>query len=221
MTRNLKKIGLTLSAAIAICLAAASAAPAANFTAETYPATFTAVQHAGVHEFKMAGTGVTCASAHLVSHAIPGPSPDLTFTTGYGECKDTTFGLSATVTSNGCLDTLTEPSVVTAQHFTGNLDLVCPAGRHLEIHLATCTITITPKNDLQNITYTNQPSALPKKDITLDINVKGLVYEVHRGFLCPISTTYDTVEHSDGELIGSVTMKAFNNVGAQQGADVG
>ncbi|HET6997152.1 MAG TPA: hypothetical protein VFI03_01055 [Solirubrobacterales bacterium] len=222
MIRNLKALGLAVVAVLAMSAVVASAAQAeANFTASEYPAYVTGEQETGVHEFLGAGTGVTCTGAHFLSHALGGPSPDLTVTAAYTGCKDTTFGLSSTVTMNGCTYTFTTPTKVATDHYTGKVDLVCPAGKVVEVHVATCTLTISPKTELGTVTYTNKPAATPKKDVTLDIAVKGIPYKVDRGFLCPISSTYDTT-HNDGEYTGFATVKAFNaNTNAQIDGDVG
>jgi hypothetical protein len=190
--RNLKALGLAVVAVLAMSAFVASAAQASNFTAAKYPTVIKGVQINGEHNFTAAGTGVKCKEAAFSGEAT-GPTKDLTISAAYGTCKDEIFGLSATVTMNGCNYTFTEPA-------SGEVDLVCPAGKIVEVHASTCTITVFPKNGLKTSTYTNGAS-----DVTLKANVTGIEYQVDRGFLCPIASTYAT-KHSDGIYEGEATV---------------
>lgn len=213
MTRNLKAVGLAVIATLAMSAVVASAAQAANFTAAKYPVSIKGVQINGLHNFTAAGTGVSCEEAAFSSSAAAA-TPDLTVSAEYNNCEDEIFGLNASVTMNGCNYTFTEPTTPVGGTSTGKVDLVCPVNKVVEVHASTCTFTVFPENNLGTVTYHNEPN-----DVRISINVTGIDYQVHRGFLCPISSTYST-KHGDGVYEGSATVTGTSG-GVATKVDVG
>jgi hypothetical protein len=219
MTHNFRVLGLATIALATIALLAIGAAIAANagaasFTAAKYPVVIKGSLEPGWGgRFTMGGTGVSCSEESWLA-ATNSATTDLTVSPSFAGCKEEVFGLSATVTTNSCTYTLTEPKL-NKTSYLGNIDLVCPAGKVVEIHASTCTITVFPKNNLGSISYVNLLSS-----IELLNNVTGIEYQVDRGFLCPVASTYAT-KHTDGVYEGRIGLVGSTLEGTAVKIDIG
>jgi hypothetical protein len=194
MIRNLKALGLALVAVFAF--AAISAAGASAETTETKihgalqttpdgAATITGTESGGNHKFVVAGIGtVECEESEF--HAtIAGKTTSPTFTPTYNKCTMEVFGVKrpATVTHNECTFTLT------AHHFldvedtkgTGQIHVICPAGKKIEIHVFNdaahkelrCTYAVEPQTINTGITFHNTAKGVNEKKVVDIIATKA------------------------------------------------
>lgn len=136
MVRKLKVLGIAAVAVLAMSAVVASAAHAATgkLTATEYPATLTGEQ-VGVNKFVIAAgvRTVTCKKATFHGTIKEAADP-VTLTPTYSECHAAPNEIPATVTMNGC-DYSLKANTVTSTTGTLTADLLCPAGKDVEIHL--------------------------------------------------------------------------------------
>jgi hypothetical protein len=177
MLRNLKTLGLALVAVLAMSAVVASAASAANFTAASYPVTYSGSQAATEpHVFIADGYETTCKNAEF-SGSASAASSTATLTPTYSEC--TAFGLSATVDMNGCSYTFHLASTSKA-----DADLNCPAGAEVEIVAGggSCVAHIPPfAKPLGSVAISNV-----HPNIRGEANVTGISASLtDENFFCP------------------------------------
>jgi len=152
MIRNLKALGLALAAILALSAVSASGVsaatePIAKFSCSTYPCSLSGEQPAAEkHEFVTAAGAVECELAIFQSSTISEAATGLTVTPTYEECvlHNALTGTTdpATVTMNGCDYKFTihyhetkKGAGVKADEYSGDVDIVCPAEKAIEIHV--------------------------------------------------------------------------------------
>jgi hypothetical protein len=237
MTRNLKALFLALVAVFALSAIGASAAQAetTKFTAvETkengeHPhvtTTGTVVQTSN-QVFETGTTGkVTCTETSGEGSITGGEAETVEGETlTYSDCTFATTATNATVTMNGCKYTFTTPETITTNEATGKVDLFCPTGKVIEIHVYTaggtshgtslCTITVYADETTVtggkeeklggHVIYKNQVTTKPT-DVNAEATIEGITTEEH-GALCPDG---NTVQHHDGIYNGNFTVKSTN-----------
>jgi hypothetical protein len=163
MIRNLKVLGLALVAVFAMSALIASTASAISqgkFTAKTYPAHIFASDTDDV--FTVLGQELVC-SHQTFTGVLAAASTDLTVTPEYTGCENKTNKKTATVTHNECVYTFTAGTVTSATDVHGTVDIVCPIGKEIEVHVYNnhahtslwCTLVIPTQAGLK-VTYTNE-----------------------------------------------------------------
>jgi hypothetical protein len=187
MIRNLKALSLAVIAVFAMSALAASAAQAApEITAVNgkYPVTVDATSTKT--EFT-AGAAVKCAS-NTFTGSLSKASGELSIThTVTNPC--TAGGLPATITFNGCTYLFRNLTLVAAGHYNSLVDIVCPAGKQIEVHIYTsskhtttlCTIDIPGQKGLGPVTLINNAATT---DINASGSIAGITYE-ETGAFCP------------------------------------
>lgn len=218
--RNLE-VGAIFAAVLAIGAIAAPAAQAASaLDVGAAPAWLTSEQIVQNKLVVTADDGSTlttikCATAQLETTTTTSSVTEATLSPYFGPVKTCLWGgVQATTKTNGCTFTLTN----TATSFKWGMDIVCPAGKEIEIEetLATftCTIYIAPQSGLEKITFSNVAGSSPAHVLaTLEVT-KIAVTAI--GFACPANLTG---KHT-ADLTGTQTMKAFKDEGGVQGAQV-
>ena len=201
MTRKFKALGLALFATLALGAVMASAALATEFTASSYPVTYSGTQAATEpHRFAIDTYEGNCKDITFSGEA-KGTSTTLTLTPKFNEC--TFAGLSATVTTNGCSFLLHLPSAGT----DATVDLTCPAGQELTIDIAagTCVVHIFPFTGKSKVAFSN---AHPNLKSVWDISgmLAGLT---DLSFFCPFAgdTTVAT-----GTYSGNLTLSGSSTI---------
>lgn len=206
----MKKTILALAMALALLLAAGTA-QAANFVADEYPAQIKGVQ---------VGAGATgegtilgfesklmteCGTAGY-SGELAAASSTLSVVNGPGGCV--AFGFAnAEIRANGC-GHLYHVASGAGDEFSGTTDVVCPAGKKIEIVGGSCEVQIGAQAGLGSVTYENRTKATPKA-VRVKFNVTGLAYTVTKdGFLCPFSATGP---RTDGGVYGEVETTATHS----------
>ena len=203
--RHLKVLGLVLVAVLAISATGASAA-SAQVKSSSYPSTLTGSQ-VGSHVFTIdGGFTVVCPVAFFggvlkeEASTVGGVTAEYK---GNGENQCEAFGLSATVSMNGCTYTFHDTNVVTVgvEH-TGTVDLVCPAGKAVTLIYGTCEVQIGSQTGLGPVVYRDDGTT---NHLTLNPNVsKAITYNKTKdGFLCPLN---GTGEKADGSYAGTTTV---------------
>ena len=128
MFRNLKVLGLTLIAMLAVSAVAVSAASADLLYGETTPATLTGSQE-GTDVLSVHGGFVKCTTVKYTGTTTAFGMSQITVTPSFSGC--TFSGLTATVNMNGC-DYLVQFNL-TAGNTTGSTDIVCPFENEITI----------------------------------------------------------------------------------------
>lgn len=201
MSRNLKVLGLTLVAALAMSAVVASAASATafNFKAEKVPTLLTGKQHAGNDVFVTDAGKVECNEATYVGEQKTTPTTEVTVTPTYTGC--TAFGfVNVPIDVNGCSYKFTAKTIE-AGNFEGEVDILCPAGKSIEVTAPGCTVTVGAQNNLKKITYTNL-GAGATREVTVDVAATGIKYEEHNKGIFPTCAA-NTVPKANGTYTGA------------------
>jgi hypothetical protein len=159
----------------------------------------------------------TCTKGRFYGTVPSGTARELEVTPEYEECGVTnneTHEVShrTTITMEGCTYKFTEPTHLGTNTFTGNFDLVCPAGKRPVWHtfanaghtVKACTIEIerSPVNqNLGHVVYHNQANIGAPDDVTATFTISGIVYET-TGAGCPEPGATKV----DGQYVSSVTL---------------
>jgi hypothetical protein len=162
MTRNLKALGLALVAVFAFAAISASAASAEtkiHGALQTTPdgtANLVGTEVGGDHVFNVGGGigSISCTNSEFHGH-IAGKTTSPTITPTYTNCTFTLLGIPrpATVTLNGCQYTLTTHAFVDDNNGSGQIHVICPEGKKIEIHVFNnaahtelrCTYAVEPQ----------------------------------------------------------------------------
>ncbi len=220
---NRKILGLAVVAVLAMTAVAAPAAIAAEFTAEKYPVKVTGTQDPGTNKIVVEGGNLTteCSSTETKFHGtMEKPTSFLTVEATYKGCISN-LGSAATIDMNGC-DYIFGVGAGATDTWAGFVTINCPAGKQIEVTGGLCNVDIPAQTLLGGVTYTNLTAAKPKKDVTVDMAIKGIKYTMTPIIFCPFS--HET--RSDGEYLSSVTLRAFEDgkmhiEATQVGFDVG
>ena len=219
--RNLKVLGLALVAVLAMSAVAASAAsavsqltgsatkvhatdPSARFTlaSENYVTCHATYTVGNINSTKTAG----------VHNTLVLPASSLTIAPDYTKChaktKENNELGPATVTMNGCDRELTFGSTIGPDQFAVSVDIVCPAGKVIEIHVYSaanhatniCTTTIGPQTGLTGLTATNTTKA--PNTVVLSGTITKIKYTRHN-ILCGGSPESEAVEAGQAEALGA------------------
>lgn len=202
MSRKLNSLGLAVLALSAIGALSASAAQAGQFTAAAFPATVTGIQ-VGPHELTTELGVMECGAKF--DGELAEASPDLTLTAAY-ETSCEIGGLEVHVTMNGCDYLFHAGNTLGMDEVEGSWDIKCPEGNKIDFEITgvmmVCHLGIPEQLGLGEVTYTDRTMAMPK-DVDLDFNVEGLVYEL--GPNCPVAG-----EFANGTYAGRSTLRADN-----------
>lgn len=204
MTRYLTLLGLASALATIAVLSTSTAGAVSEETVQGY---FTATmetgelakidgEQLGSNTFTISAfPPVKCASIKYNGEAVTsGPvSTQVKINPEYETCHliHPILGTrTVTVTMNSCFFRIEATTTITEggqEHFLGDPDIECPAGKQMEIHVyntsslsdagasSLCTYDIAPQNDLTGVTFTNnynEPTAVD--DIVADFNIGSI-----------------------------------------------
>ena len=223
MSRNLKALGLSLIAVLALSAVVASAAQANNVTAAKYTASLTGKdlgKKAGEYARLTIGNGarfVECEEATLTA-SLAKAETVITVTPVYNKCfANGLTTVPATVTTNEC-DFVLEATSKT----TGRASVKCPTGKQIEVHVyenaaahtaktSLCTYDISDKivsekkqnQNLEKITI-EKGSEGGVEDITLKLAISNIAINSTIGAagVCGVKGPAETT----GTLNGNVTV---------------
>lgn len=180
MTRAFHSFVLAFVTALALGAAMASAAPAETpfkFKSEGTPTGLTGGQHASSDVFTTDSGAVSCGQVGYTGEQIGTEVTEVSVSPKYSECKAFGF-LNIPIVTNGCTYKFTATTKI-AGTFEGKADIVCPAGKVIEVRSPGCLTTVGPQTGLEKVTFTNI-GAGATREITVDLNLTGIKYEEHR-----------------------------------------
>jgi len=226
MNRNLKALGLALVAVFAMTAVLASAAQAQTLkvTVNPSPAWLTAemIAHPNigkVETFKLAGgQEVGCDKTNSAATVNNG-NTSITVVPNFEECVAVigTETHKVTVTMNDCDFLLHGGATQTPNSTTfinGEVDLVCPTGKEVEIHVykpATteteelCTYKVAGFTNKQGNEFKNEGTGATN-DVSISSSVGGIATTRTGSLLCGAA-------NQNGTFTGSTTIKAFEDKG--------
>lgn len=248
MTRNLKALGLALVAVFAMTAVLASAAQALKVVMPGEGESITAwltgetVAHEGIsgllHKFTLAGgQGISCEEPTFVA-TVKNGNTSVTVVPTYDNC-DAKIGnetLGATITMNDC-DYLFHGGVeVSSTTFKeGEVDLVCPAGKVVEIHVykdvkhneELCTYKVAGFTNNKANEFHNEGTGATS-DVKITTTATGIATTRTGSLLCGAASTTGTYTGSTtviakqdlGGTISNGTVSGLNDNGNQIGLAV-
>lgn len=141
-----------------------------------------------------------------VQAVMPETTPSLSLATSFAGC--TQWG----VKMEGCSFTI---SLVPGSFspFPAPLDIVCPAGKSIAMHLPgmACNITIGAQSGLSGVTLKEHFESGSWTTEVATIGLTNIAYSASGG------ECSNPGSRSDGKLTGTVELKAFENVGGSPG----
>jgi hypothetical protein len=214
MIRNLKYLCLTVVAALAFGAAAVPGAQAAapEFKSEVEPVLYEGDQVVPLIFTIGLGLSSKCTTAHFTGTGKTKASTSLTLTPNYGGCE--LFKEAAEFKTNGC--TYVFNLVAASSPPTANMEIVCPAGKEMEIEskVVECTVKIGAQKALKHVLFSNGGTK-KTSDYTMSFILTGIAYE-EVGEKC-----VEPGAHANGEYSGTVTLKGYEDLAGKKGAQVG
>jgi hypothetical protein len=202
MRRNLKALGTALVAVFAMSAMTASAASAEPlFHSEIEDTFLTGSQGPIVANIFTTDLGqLKCEFVKFKGTWGQTTNTTLTLKPVYENC--TMAEENAVVTENGCaflfhLGNNTET-------LAASMDIECPDGQRIEIHIPECTTTLPPQAGLQQSKFTNEGEGTTRA-IVADLEL-GEIHYVEHGPACP----NQTVTTENGTYTGRITVKGEN-----------
>ncbi|HEY8810064.1 MAG TPA: hypothetical protein VIM28_08580 [Solirubrobacterales bacterium] len=215
MILRLKTLGLALVAVLAMSVVVASAAHAEEgekkFEAGKYNAFLTGEQIAGAGHgaelaFNIGVFGQVKCSKVLFDAIMTVATSTVTMAPTYSGCAIGTKPVTTTL--NGCEFLF---------HGSGAVDLTCPAGQSLIIHLyasaaehklgnVLCEYTVGPQAGLKEITFTNTTTISPD-DVDITFNIKKIAVKRIKG-----TEPNCGVANPEGIYTGTTTFKAYEDM---------
>jgi hypothetical protein len=169
--QQIKTLSTLALATVAVFAAVPAVSTASNFTASSYPATFSGTSSGQV--FVLEAGKVECGTTKF-SGTLTASSSSVTIEASYSSCKAFGF-VSATVNMNGCDYVFST---------FGKWDINCGASP-ITISTSTCEATINSQSGLAPLSIANGSGGL-----WLGPETKSLVYTVTKdGIGCPFSGT--------------------------------
>lgn len=221
---KIKTLGVAVVAVLAMSAVVASAAQASHFTATKYPAIITGEQEekgAGIENFFEVNAGKVAKTECEIAKfkgTLAAASETLSMAPTYEKCS-TTLGTAATIDTEGCTYLFHAGAVIAGtgeDSWSGTVDIVCPAGKKIKVTAPSgaigCTIEIGSQNGLGAITYTNITTAKPE-DVTVDVNVEKIAYNVVNNFACPLTTG----NFANGKYVSKVTVTGKEDLAGERG----
>jgi hypothetical protein len=200
---------------------AASGAQAqeAEFTAAEYPAVGTGSELGGAAaNFLEATPGSRTHCANVTYEGtLEGPSKELTVTPHYTNCSATTGGqtFNATIRLNTCAYVFSAGTVAAHGGSTGSVRIECPAGKQIEVTVATCRVDVGPQTlggKAGEVTFTNEGN-----DVKVDVSLNSLTATDTDAIFCP----FEGHSHiTNGVFQSTVTFQGFEDLGTHNGVTV-
>jgi hypothetical protein len=218
MICNLKALGLPLVVVFAMSAMAASAASAAEgkFTSDglmTLKGTETG--EAGANKLEAFGQRVECPGSTYTGHHVGTPNPisngevSVTIKPTYVNCWDQASNLLF-IDMNGCDYMFKDAtSVNTSGTYSILVDIVCPAGKQIEVTGGFCTLNIGAQTNKAGFHLTNTGSGT-----TDDVDLTGEIKTIKASACGGLLNTEAGIQKSD------VTIKGFTTGGVETGVTI-
>jgi hypothetical protein len=205
MSNELKKLGASLIAVLALSLVITSIAAAANFTASSYPVFYEGKGSSAEYGSATTEAGNVECKSGTASGTLSEASSTVSISGSASECSAFGF-LSATVNANGCT-TLVHVKEGSGDAYTGIADLVCPAGKSVVTTAGTCEMQTPPQTGNVTVDITNNTA---EGTVSVKLNNQKVKYNVTKdGFGCPFNGTGEKTGGTTG--LKTVTVKVAGN----------
>ena len=228
-SRNLKALGLSLAAVLALGVVGASAAQAeGKFIAGKYPASLIG-SSTSAQTITIAGgvRKVSCGTASFTGELTAAAESVQIFPT-YLMCSGSLPSEPVTLSPNGCSNTWTVTKLESATTAIGTEAINCPAGQEYQIdfyasakeqseHKPICTYGLPAQAGLGIVEYTDVGSG-STASLNITRNVTGVKVNVLKGLKIACGAAAGT--STTAAIGGSLNMTA-KNAGVQTGLSVG
>jgi uncharacterized protein YrzB (UPF0473 family) len=223
LIRNLKILGITLVAGLALSAMAASPGAAKQFHSETEPTLLTAEQTESDLLTTNAGE-ITCTKITYEGTVSAKTTTTATLQPSYSGCHLIfIYTFKATIDTNGCAYVVSIEAGENPEN-EGEVEIECPSGKVIEVTAAlesfeffNCTVTVPPQKGLKKATFTNK-GAGKERHLTVSLNLTGIEYVEH-GESCAFEEG-STKTTANGTYKGSTTIRGYADNG-KEGAQVG
>ncbi|HEX7280183.1 MAG TPA: hypothetical protein VF255_11250 [Solirubrobacterales bacterium] len=212
MIRNIKALGLTVFAVIAMgTLSAATASAEKLFHAEVGHPELRAEQHAGEGTLGVNAGTVRCSHVTYSGTQTTATAATLTMGPAYTGCKAFGF-VNTTIDVNGCGYEFSITGTPVSGAAPGAVTIECPLSHFITVTAFNCWVTVGPQTRPTGVTYTNL-GAGKTRDVTIDVNLTGLTYTQHsKSFPGCTNGTF-----TNGTYVGATTVRGFNTTNEQIG----
>ena len=215
MNRNLKVLGLAITAVLAMsavwAVSAQATDPEIHCTSTTNTCKVTG-NEITTHTLNFEGGNARCRSRLFAT--IAKTTATATANAEYTECR--AFGTRAEVKMNGCVYNLA--NVAGSNPPTANVSVSCNGGRVIEIinSFVPCTIEVGTQGPLAHIEFTSRGTE--PTHVNANITVPGIRYTMVQA-TCPRRGGV----FNNGEYVGESTLEGFNDNGINdaEGSKVG
>jgi hypothetical protein len=222
MSLKMKMLGLCILATVAVSavvVANAAATAGGHFVSNRALTTLEVIETSSdTLEFFAGPTkGIPCENATYHGWFAGTTVTAFTLTPEYKECLTTGGKVGGvTITTHGCAFEFTVRADPENKHNT--LHIKCPSGKKItivdtEAGGGSCTTEVGPQT-VEGVVY-KKISWEGTEALTAEFTVKKIQYTFHVGVCVFLGTN-----HADGELKGSVIIKAWNTENPEQGADI-
>jgi hypothetical protein len=204
MIRNLKVLGLSLVAMVALGATMASGAIAAEFHSNAANTVLKGVS-TNDHVFDAAGSTITCTEAEFNGTQVGETAPDVTMTASYGGCSVSILGfkIGANVEMNGCAYTFHANGEVGVVDKPGSAEGACaaaPITYQVSNFLGECDVKVGPQENLNAVTYLGTTATERGGKITVESNVSNIVGTAS-GNLCPEAGPFTNGRYTQGSAV--------------------
>lgn len=189
--------GIGMVLVLGAMLVGAGGAHATEFTASAYPIQVSAQQAEGAKHKIQIGSGTTECETVTFSATLSAESTELTVKPFYAGCK--AFGLTSTVTGNGCAFVFHTEA---GSGMSGTTDIECPAGKSFTIDTPAnlCNTHYGSQTGIEGVSYENSGN-----HILLTMNLTTIHAVVTGTIFCPVTTT--TTTYTNAKYTGTMTLK--------------
>lgn len=215
MNRKTKTLGATLLAMVAVAVGGPASASAVNwdYNFEQENVWFVGQSEAG-ESFSFNNWKITCKAGAYIGSLGAGPtkkSGSIPLEPAYGGCE--IGGINLAIDPENCFY-FSNAKAVEAGNFEGTLDIFCGGAGPMKVTVPGCTITI-PEQSLKTVTTTNVGIGA-KREVTLDVNLTGLVFVEDNAGLFPTCEAPGK-QTVNGTYSGTIIVKAQDKGGKQFG----
>lgn len=194
MTRQRRLlIAPLLTAALIAALAVSAAEAAPQFTAGQYPVDLRGWTERGDQTLVTEAGTIECKTSYRGEAGEA--STTMTLVPTFGNCfafEEEGWGPFISVYNTGCAYVLHAGKETAKDEYSGTVDLKCEAGKaiYLKIVFSSCELEIKEQSGLGTVTYVNDTTASPKKEVTIDFALNELAYVITKdGVACPYKGT--------------------------------
>jgi len=174
--RNIKVLGLALTAVLAMSAFAAATASANEFNSESYPTTGTGTKDGEFLDVLTLTAGTVKCTTPTYKATLSAKSTSVSVAPSYAGC--TGFGFPGEVVTTGCVYVFNIGAGATTE---GDVDLECTGANEITIisksgATVKCTVHVKSQTDIGGTVKYINISAGATREITVEANLTGIDY---------------------------------------------